>query len=146
MKFLSRVVWSEGMHLGPHHFQTQSRYFEDTLWFLSSDLPDCDSVPEPAQLSGLFASTDSEIILHLAIPPRLDQGLDCDLAGGASARYGAVQRTVRDDSVGQGENSVSFARKNLVLLSQAQLSSDTVSFPIARIFRSEEHTSELQSL
>ena len=120
MKFLSRVVWSEGMHLGPHHFQTQSRYFEDTLWFLNSnlrqepwgflhfsldtealrnglailsfasgilpdglifDLPDCDSVPEPAQLSDLFASTDSEIILHLAIPPRQDQGLDCDLGG-----------------------------------------------------------------
>src|ERR1035438_5006654 len=36
MKYLSRVVWSEGMHLGPHHFQTQSRYFEDTLWFLNS--------------------------------------------------------------------------------------------------------------
>src|SRR5579875_2556460 len=38
MKFLSRVVWSEGMHLGPHHFQTQSRYFEDSLWFLSATL------------------------------------------------------------------------------------------------------------
>lgn len=38
MKFLSRVVWSEGMHLGPHHFQTQSRYFEDSLWFLSAHL------------------------------------------------------------------------------------------------------------
>jgi type VI secretion system protein ImpJ len=174
MKFLSRVVWSEGMQLGPHHFQTQSRYFEDTLWFLNSnlrqepwgflhfsidtealrnglailnfasgilpdglifDLPDCDSVPDPAQLSGLFASTDSEIILHLAIPPRLDQGLDCDLGGGPSARYGAVQRTLRDDSVGQGENSVSFARKNLALLSQAQLTDHTVSFPIARVFR-----------
>ena len=174
MKFLSRVVWSEGMHLGPHHFQTQSRYFEDTLWFLNSnlrqepwgflhffidtealsnglailnfasgilpdglifDLPDCDSVPEPAQLSGLFASTDSEIILHLAIPPRQDQGLDCDLGGGSSARYGAVKRVLRDDAAGQGENSVSFARKNLVLLSQAQLSEGTVSFPIARVFR-----------
>jgi type VI secretion system protein ImpJ len=174
MKFLSRVVWSEGMHLGPHHFQTQSRYFEDTLWFLSSnlrqdpwgflhfsidtealrnglailnfasgilpdglifDLPECDSVPEPANLNSLFSSTDSEIVLHLAIPPRLDQGLDCDLGGGASARYGAVQRTLRDESVGQGENSVSFARKNLVLLSQAQLATDTISFPIARIVR-----------
>jgi type VI secretion system protein ImpJ len=174
MKFLSRVVWSEGMHLGPHHFQTQSRYFEDTLWFLSSnlrqepwgflhfsldteamrnglailsfasgilpdglifDLPDCDSVPDPAHLSSLFSSTDSEIILYLAIPPRQDQGLDCDLGGGASARYGAVQRKLRDDSVGQGENSVSFARKNLVLLSQAQVSDHTVSFPIARVLR-----------
>jgi type VI secretion system protein ImpJ len=174
MKFLSRVVWSEGMHLGPHHFQTQSRYFEDTLWFLSSnlrqepwgflhfsidteamrnglailgfasgilpdglifDLPDCDSAPDPANLSSLFSSTDSEIILYLAIPPRQDQGLDCDLGGGASTRYSAVQRKLRDDSAGQGEYNVSFARKNLVLLSESQLSEDTVSFPIARVLR-----------
>ncbi len=33
MKSLSRVVWSEGMHLGPHHFQAQSRYFEDSIQF-----------------------------------------------------------------------------------------------------------------
>jgi type VI secretion system protein ImpJ len=174
MKFLSRVVWSEGMHLGPHHFQMQSRYFEDTLWFLSSnlrqqpwgflhysldteairnglailsfasgilpdglifDLPDCDSVPDPAHMSNLFSSTDSEMILYLAIPPRHDQGLDCDLVGGASTRYSAVQRNLRDESIGQGENNVSFARKNLVLLSQAQLSEDAVSFPIARVVR-----------
>jgi len=38
MKFLSRVVWSEGMYLGPHHFQTQSRYFEDSIAFLASNL------------------------------------------------------------------------------------------------------------
>jgi type VI secretion system protein ImpJ len=174
MKFLSRVVWSEGMHLGPHHFQTQSRYFEDSLWFLNSnlrqepwgflhfsldsealrnglailtfasgilpdglifDLPDCDSAPEPKQLKDLFSSTDSEIVLYLAIPPRQDQGLDCDLAAGAGTRYSAVERTLRDDAIGQGEFNVSFARKNLVLLSQAQLSAGTVSFPIARILR-----------
>jgi len=174
MKFLSRVVWSEGMHLGPHHFQTQSRYFEDTLWFLSSnlrqdpwgflhysidteamrnglailsfasgilpdglifDLPDCDSVPDPAHLSNLFSSIDSEIILYLAIPPRQDQGLDCDQGAGSSARYSAVQRTLRDDSVGQGESTISFARKNLVLVSEAQLAGDAISFPIARVLR-----------
>jgi type VI secretion system protein ImpJ len=174
MKFLSRVVWSEGMHLGPHHFQTQSRYFEDTLWFLSSnlrqdpwgflhysidteamrnglailsfasgilpdglifDLPDCDSVPDPAHLSNLFSSIDSEIILYLAIPPRQDQGLDCDQGSGSNARYSAVQRTLRDDSVGQGESTISFARKNLVLVSEAQLAGDSISFPIARVLR-----------
>jgi type VI secretion system protein ImpJ len=174
MKFLSRVVWSEGMHLGPHHFQTQSRYFEDTLWFLSSnlrqepwgflhfsidteamrnglailssasgilpdglifDLPDCDAVPAPANLSKLFSPTDSEISLYLAVPPRQDQGLDCDQAGGTSTRYSPMQRNLRDESIGQGEYNVSFARKNLVLLSQAQLSEDTVSFPIARVIR-----------
>lgn len=38
MKFLSRVVWSEGMYLSPHHFQVQSRYFEDSIRFATSSL------------------------------------------------------------------------------------------------------------
>ena len=38
MKYLSRVVWSEGMYLGPHHFQAQSRYFEDAVRFATSSL------------------------------------------------------------------------------------------------------------
>ena len=38
MKYLSRVVWSEGMYLGPHHFQAQSRYFEDSIRFAISSL------------------------------------------------------------------------------------------------------------
>ncbi len=38
MKLLSKVVWSEGMYLGPHHFQVQSRYFEDAIQFATSSL------------------------------------------------------------------------------------------------------------
>ena len=38
MKQLSRVVWSEGMHLAPHHFQAQARYFEDAVHFSTSAL------------------------------------------------------------------------------------------------------------
>jgi type VI secretion system protein ImpJ len=38
MKHLSRVVWSEGMYLAPHHFQVQSRYFEDSIQFAASAL------------------------------------------------------------------------------------------------------------
>ena len=38
MKQLSRVVWSEGMHLAQHHFQAQSRYFEDTIAFAVAQL------------------------------------------------------------------------------------------------------------
>lgn len=38
MKLLSRVVWSEGMYLAPHHFQAQSRYVEDSVSFLASSL------------------------------------------------------------------------------------------------------------
>jgi len=38
MRFLSRVVWSEGMYLGPHQFQLQSRFFEDSIRFATSAL------------------------------------------------------------------------------------------------------------
>ncbi len=38
MKSLCRVVWSEGMHLAQHHFQAQTRYFEDSLAFAMSQL------------------------------------------------------------------------------------------------------------
>ena len=38
MKLLSRVVWSEGMYLGPHHFQAQGRYFEDSIQFATSNI------------------------------------------------------------------------------------------------------------
>src|SRR6476469_1297020 len=38
MRYLSRVVWSEGMYLGPHQFQVQGRYFEDSIEFVTSAL------------------------------------------------------------------------------------------------------------
>jgi type VI secretion system protein ImpJ len=38
MRFLSSIVWSEGMYLGPHHFQAQNRYFEDATHFVTQSL------------------------------------------------------------------------------------------------------------
>lgn len=38
MRTLSKPVWSEGMYLGPQHFQSQNRYFEDVLDFVVSSL------------------------------------------------------------------------------------------------------------
>ena len=38
MTMLSPVVWKEGMHLAQHHFQAQSRYFEDLAAFTLSSL------------------------------------------------------------------------------------------------------------
>ncbi|ADW70805.1 type VI secretion system baseplate subunit TssK [Granulicella tundricola] len=176
MKFLSRVVWSEGMHLGPHHFQTQSRYFEDSLWFLSAglrrnpwglislsldteairngnvvlryasgifpdglvfEIPDSDPAPPAVSLKDLFSPTDSEITLFLTVPKRSSRGLDCDTATLKSnaARYSSADRTITDDTSGQDEYTVAFGNKNLTLVSQAQLTPDAISFPLARIFR-----------
>jgi type VI secretion system protein ImpJ len=38
MRTLTKPVWSEGMYLGPHVFQAQSRYFEDALNFVTESL------------------------------------------------------------------------------------------------------------
>jgi type VI secretion system protein ImpJ len=38
MKGLARVMWSEGMHLAPHHFQAQSAYFEHVAAAATSSL------------------------------------------------------------------------------------------------------------
>src|SRR5215469_13596409 len=38
MRQLSKLVWEEGMYLAPHHFQAQSRYFEDLIYFTTSAL------------------------------------------------------------------------------------------------------------
>jgi type VI secretion system protein ImpJ len=174
MKFLSRVVWSEGMHLSPQHFQMQSRYFEDSLWFLSRSLrnnpwgllslsldedsvrngraalrfasgifpdglafeiPDSDPAPPELGIRDLFAPTDSEIILHLAVPGRLSQGADTDLADGSTSRYGVIERVLRDETISQDEYAVALGRKNIRLYSASQLHPGHVSLPIARILR-----------
>jgi type VI secretion system protein ImpJ len=38
LRNLTRVVWSEGMYLGPHHFQTDRKYFENCIHFANDSL------------------------------------------------------------------------------------------------------------
>ena len=38
MKSLGKVVWQDGMHLSQHHFQAQSRYFEELIQFVVTSL------------------------------------------------------------------------------------------------------------
>jgi type VI secretion system protein ImpJ len=38
VRFLTPVVWHEGMHLAQHHFQAQSRYFEELASFVLAEL------------------------------------------------------------------------------------------------------------
>jgi type VI secretion system protein ImpJ len=54
MKFLSKVVWSEGMHLGPHHFQAQNRNFEDLFRFVTNSV-----CAHPYGFSGLKLDPDA---------------------------------------------------------------------------------------
>jgi len=38
MRLLSKIVWAEGMYLAPHHFQAQSRYFEESTYLATASL------------------------------------------------------------------------------------------------------------
>ena len=175
MKFLSRVVWSEGMYLGPHHFQTQSRYFEDSIAFLAAslwhqpwgllhaeldqkairngsavllhasgifpdgltfELPNSDPAPEPRNLLEVFPSTDAMLPLYLAVPVRRDNGFDCDLASpSGEARFSRMGRTLRDETNGIDEREVDLGQKNIRLLTEAELTPEVLSIPIAQVLR-----------
>ncbi|MBT9330195.1 type VI secretion system baseplate subunit TssK [Paracidobacterium acidisoli] len=175
MKFLSRVVWSEGMYLGPHHFQTQTRYFEDSIAFLVAslwhepwgllhleldqkairngnavllqasgifpdglpfELPGSDPSPAARNLTDVFPSTDASLLLYLTVPARRDNGFDCSLNGaGAGTRFSRMQRQLRDETNGMDEREVDLGQKNIQLRTEAELTQDMHSLPIARVLR-----------
>lgn len=175
MKFLSRVVWSEGMYLSPHHFQTQSRYFEDSMAFLAASLwrepwgllhleldakamrngtaallyasgifpdgtpfeiPGSDPAPALRNLLDVFPSTDAELPLYLTIPTRRDSGFDCDLGPSPNgSRLSAIPRVFRDETNGIDEREIDLGRKNIRLATEAELTAEVLSLPIARVLR-----------
>jgi type VI secretion system protein ImpJ len=175
MKFLSRVVWSEGMYLSPLHFQTQSRYFEDSMAFLAASLwrepwgllhaeldpkamrngtavllhasgifsdglafevPNSDPSPEVRNLLDVFPSTDAVLPLYLAVPSRRDSGFDCDLGASSNgSRFSRMQRTLRDETNGIDEREIDLGQKNMRVLTEAELTPEVLSIPIARVLR-----------
>jgi type VI secretion system protein ImpJ len=175
MKFLSRVVWSEGMYLSPHHFQTQSRYFEDSMAFLAAslwrepwgllhaeldqkamrngtavllhasgifpdglafELPNSDPSPAPRNLLEVFPSTDAVLPLYLTVPSRRDNGFDCDLSTTPNgSRFSRMQRMLRDETNGIDEREIDLGQKNIRLSTEAELTPEMLSLPIARVLR-----------
>jgi type VI secretion system protein ImpJ len=81
MKSLSRVVWSEGMYISPQHFQAQSRFYEDTIDFVTRGL-----WPEPWGL--LHARFDEDALRNgravlLEASGVFEDGLAFESRGGA---------------------------------------------------------------
>jgi type VI secretion system protein ImpJ len=176
MRLLSRVVWSEGMHLAQHHFQTQGRYFEDLTAFTLSNLfyraygfagleldaeallngtvavthargvmPDgtpfhFPDEPGPAALDvrERFSPTADSHRVLLAIPayrPDHANTVGGDRANGGEPRYTEAPEPVQDETTGQGERTVTVARKNFRLVLDVELAEGVVALPIARIRR-----------
>jgi len=175
MKFLSRVVWSEGMYLGPHHFQAHGRYFEDSvrfavsaLWYqpygllgyaldeealrngtlallhargilpdgLTFLMPECDALPGPRPIAGLFPPTRDRLDVALAVPRYEPRGVNCARDGDSRpARFRAETRSLPDETTGGDERPVEVGRKNLRLLLDTESPEGMVSLPLARVMR-----------
>jgi type VI secretion system protein ImpJ len=175
MRFLSRVVWSEGMYLSPQHFQTQSRYFEDSLAFLAAslwhepwgllhleldqkairngsavllhasglfpdglsfDFPNADPPPAARNLLEVFPATDAALPLYLTVPARRDNGFDFDPAPAPNgSRFTLMPRVLRDETNGVDEREIDLGRKNIRLSTEAELTPEMLSIPIARVLR-----------
>jgi len=74
MKALSRVVWSEGMHLAQHHFQVQNAYFEqvagatlETLFHAPYGILDC-RLDDEALVNGTAAVIAARGIMPDGLP------------------------------------------------------------------------------
>lgn len=176
MRTLTKPVWSEGMYLGPHHFQAQNRYFEDTLEFvvnslwrdasgfsglqfdrdalrngslslthgrglfadgLAFDFPGSDLLPAPRDFAALFSPIADNLVMHLAVPAIVRDGLNTNLNGGgpASARFQASDLRIPDQNTGLDEKLVQIGRKNLQLLAASEVTDRFVSIPVVRILR-----------
>jgi type VI secretion system protein ImpJ len=180
MKFLSRVVWTEGMYLGPHHFQTQSRYFEDSIAFVMAslwhqpwgllhfaldeesisngnlallhasgvfsdglpfDLPNSDPPPAARNLVEAFPAAESALNVFLSVPCRQDTGQNYATDGNSATRaasgtrFTGMRRVLRDETNGLDEREVELGRKNLRLLTEAEITRDMSTLPIARVLR-----------
>lgn len=178
MKFLSRVVWSEGMHLGPHHFQVQSRYFEDSirfaadaLWYqpwgliggrmdaealqngtvavvhargifpdgLPFHMPESDELPAPRSIADSFPVARDTVTVHLAIPERIPNGVNCIPAESPNAngrtRFVGDLRLQHDETTGIDEKPVRVGRKNIRILFDTDGTDKLVTLPVARIAR-----------
>src|SRR5215831_17420878 len=64
MGLAPKVVWSEGMYIGPHHFQMQSRHFEDSFWFTASSLWFAPYGLAGVQLDAEALENDTVVLLH----------------------------------------------------------------------------------
>jgi len=105
---------------------------------LAVHVPDGDPAPEPIELAGRFSPTADRQRVFLAIPPHRPGSANCtdeaDMPG-ASTRYLADVRAVRDELGGEDQAPVAFARKNLRLVLEGETAGDDVLLPLARVRR-----------
>lgn len=101
---------------------------------LPFDFPASDDLPPSRSLAELFTSTDASLLLSLAIRRRSGQVLDPEDAE-KHLRFRVVRRRVADETNGMDVRELDFAGRNFEVVSDAELTPDMISLPLARVVR-----------
>ena len=124
---------SEAIRNGRVVLLEASGIFPDGLVF---DVPGSDLPPESRSIQQAFPSTEASLALFLAVPGRAPSGQSCALEGRtASLRYFSEPRLARDETNGVDERELLFAVRNLRIVTEAELTPDLITLPLATVVR-----------
>ncbi|HEX7315400.1 MAG TPA: type VI secretion system baseplate subunit TssK [Pyrinomonadaceae bacterium] len=87
------------------------------------NIPQADAAPEPRRLRDLFEPGTERLGLYLAVPSKLAGRANFQPNGGVatnSTRYRQEARMVPDETTGQNEQQIAFARSNLRLMFEGE--------------------------
>jgi type VI secretion system protein ImpJ len=104
---------------------------------LSFHIPVCDPAPPARSIVDVFPVTRHQAVVLLGIPSSVPSGANCVLPGAppADLRFVAESQPLFDESTGQDQRPVFFARKNLRFLLDTEVHDALDAIPVARIQR-----------
>jgi type VI secretion system protein ImpJ len=105
--------------------------FPDGLAF---DITESDAPPPPKAILPFFAGDTRELDLYLAIPSRVEGGMNISGGGrNVDTRYTSDVVPLRDENTGLSETPIQVARKNLRLLVDNEAREGTPALRVARV-------------
>ncbi|HYO62045.1 MAG TPA: type VI secretion system baseplate subunit TssK [Pyrinomonadaceae bacterium] len=102
------------------------------------NVPEADAAPDARAVAGHFAPEDPSLDVHLAVPSMRAGAANFQADGGArpeSVRYWQEAATVADETTGQNEQQLAYARSNLRLMFGDEISEGYSSIKIAELKR-----------
>lgn len=131
---LSRLeVDREALDGGTLALTAASGIFPDGLLF---ELPESDAVPPPKPLADHWRADQESMLVHLAVPEHRPSGQNVSAVQGARhTRYAAEVVLRRDENTGKSEKPIQVARKNFILLTEAESLDGHATLPVARVTR-----------
>ena len=102
------------------------------------NIPQMDAAPDPRQVGDHFEAGDESLDVHLAVPAKRAGAANFQSNGSERSqfvRYWQDAATVQDETTGQGEQQLAFARSNLRLMFASELRDGYNSVKIAEVRR-----------